>query len=216
MWSDIISRSKPRPSTVSAQRRSTSGSVPGPKFGTFTPSRTGPTYRVTMLAPASGVTLEPLRTGQLAFQRGAETWRDPGLRGLGVLGVGADPLAEPLRLGVQGRRGLGADVLEQPDRDLAVLALRPAAHDPAVPPGRRADVPGPVEQGRPVLADVPGALAPAHRGGVESGQQRRRGPGSGRPGCTGRSRVGGEHDAGCAVQVDLGDVQPGQGLPGLA
>src|ERR1700750_1517452 len=54
MWSDTISRSKPRPSTVSAQRRSTSGFVPGPKFGTFTPSRTASTYRVILPAPGAG------------------------------------------------------------------------------------------------------------------------------------------------------------------
>src|ERR1022692_4789039 len=40
MWSDTISRSKPRPSTVCAQLRSMPGSVPGPKFGTFTPIST--------------------------------------------------------------------------------------------------------------------------------------------------------------------------------
>jgi hypothetical protein len=45
MWSEIISRSKPRPSTVCAQRRNRPGAVPGPKFGTFTPIRTGQGYR---------------------------------------------------------------------------------------------------------------------------------------------------------------------------
>ena len=45
MWSEIISRSKPRPSTVWAQRRNRPGVVPGPKFGTFTPIRTGQGYR---------------------------------------------------------------------------------------------------------------------------------------------------------------------------
>src|ERR1700757_1814131 len=44
MWSEIISRSKPRPSTVCAQWRNTPGSVPGPKFGTFTPIRTRQGY----------------------------------------------------------------------------------------------------------------------------------------------------------------------------
>src|SRR5262249_20078282 len=44
MWSEIISRSKPRPSTVCAQRRRRPGAVPGPKFGTFTPIRTGQGY----------------------------------------------------------------------------------------------------------------------------------------------------------------------------
>jgi hypothetical protein len=37
-WSDIMSRSKPSPSTMRAHSRSTPGSVPGPKFGTLTPS----------------------------------------------------------------------------------------------------------------------------------------------------------------------------------
>src|SRR5215469_4174119 len=44
MWSETISRSKPRPSTVCAQRRNVPGAVPGPKFGTFTPIRTGQDY----------------------------------------------------------------------------------------------------------------------------------------------------------------------------
>ena len=46
MWSETISRSKPRPSTVCAQLCSTLGLVPGPKFGTFTPIRTGSGYPV--------------------------------------------------------------------------------------------------------------------------------------------------------------------------
>ncbi len=71
-------------------------------------------------------------TGKLALQRGAEARGDA---------ARADPLAEPLGFGGYRRRSLGADVLEQPDRDLAVLALRPAADNPAVPPGRGADVP---------------------------------------------------------------------------
>src|ERR1039457_2058168 len=105
-----------------------------------------------------------LKPGELAFQRGAEPRGDPVL---------ADPGAEPLRLGGDGRLRLRPGVLEQPDRDLAVRALRPAADDPAVPPDRGPDVPGPVEQGRPVLTDVPGPVAPAHRGWVEGGQQSR-------------------------------------------
>ena len=103
--------------------------------------------------------------GQLAFQRRPEPGCDPR--------AGPDPLAEPLGLGCDRRGGLGSGVLEEPDHDLAVLALRPAADDPAVPPGRGADVAGPVEQRRGVLADVPAALAPAHGGGVQGGQQRR-------------------------------------------
>src|SRR5580704_7256307 len=65
MWSETISRSKPRPSTVWAQRASVSGLVPGPKFGTFTPSRTGSTYRVTRRPSRPGAVYlksEQLRT----------------------------------------------------------------------------------------------------------------------------------------------------------
>jgi hypothetical protein len=116
--------------------------------------------------------------------------------------VRPDPVAQALRLGGDGRRGFRPGVLEQPDRDLAVLAVRPAADDPALPPGRGADVPGPVEQRGGVLADVPGPVAPAHRGGVQGGQQRRPRPGGRR-----RVLVGRQHDAWRAVQVDLGDLQ---------
>ena len=76
-------------------------------------------------------------TGELAFQRGPEPRGDPR--------AGPDPFPEPPRLGGYRGGGFGPDVLQQPDRDLAVLALRPAAHDAAIPPGRRADVPGSVE-----------------------------------------------------------------------
>ena len=134
-------------------------------------------------------------TGELAFQRSAEAGRDPDC---------PDPVAEPLRFGGDRRRSLGADVLEQPDRDLAVLAVRPAADNPAVPPGRGADVPGPVEQGRRVLADVPAPFAPAHRGGVKGGQQRC--PRAHVVHRRGARLVGGEHDARRAVQVHLGDL----------
>ena len=70
--------------------------------------------------------------GQFAFQGGAEA------RGHAA---GADPLSEPLGLLGDRRRGFRTGVLEQPDHDLAVLALGPATDDPAVPPGRGADVP---------------------------------------------------------------------------
>src|SRR4051794_40718326 len=84
----------------------------------------------------------------------------------------ADPLAQPLRLREHGVLGLGADVLEQPHDDLAaVLALRPAAHDPAVGPDRRADVAAAIEAHRAVLAEIPRALLPAHRRGIERRQQ---------------------------------------------
>nr|WP_236004011.1 hypothetical protein [Nonomuraea antri] len=44
-WSDTISTSNPSPSATCAQRHNRSGSVPGPKFGTLTPSRILPGYR---------------------------------------------------------------------------------------------------------------------------------------------------------------------------
>jgi methionyl-tRNA synthetase len=144
---------------------------------------------------------------QLALQRGAESRGDQGLR---VPLVRPDPVAQALRLGGDGRGGLRPGVLEQPDRDLAVLAVRPAADDTAVPPGRGADVPGPVEQRGGVLADVPGPVAPAHRGGVQGGQQRRPRPGGRR-----RVLVGRQHDARSAVQVDVGGLQLVQRLPDL-
>src|SRR5580704_10362707 len=143
--------------------------------------------------------------GQFPFQRRAEPGLEPR--------AGPDPLGEPPGLGCYGRGGLGPDVLEQPDRDLAVLALGPAADDPAVPPGRRADVPGPVEQYGRVLTDVPGPVAPAHRGGVEGGQQRR--PRFGGYRFVQGRLVGGQHDALGPAQVYLDDLQLIQRLPDL-
>ena len=77
MWSEIISRSKPRPSTVCAQRRSNPGAVPGPKFGTFTPIRTGQGYphprrvaRETVLRELSTA----VRAGQRAAACTERTW----------------------------------------------------------------------------------------------------------------------------------------------
>ena len=58
-----------------------------------------------------------------------------------VRACGPIRVAELFRFGRYRGGGLGPGVLEQPDRDLAVRSLGPAAHDPAVPPGRRADVP---------------------------------------------------------------------------
>jgi methionyl-tRNA synthetase len=167
---------------------------------------TGKLPRSRVLCVLRRIVMKPAAplAGQLAFQRGAEPGGDPDLAVL------ADPRAQPLGFGGEGGAGLGAGVLEQPHRDLAVRAVRPAAHDPAVPPGRRADVPGPVEQGGRVPAHVPAPLTPAHRGGIEGGQQRRprfRGGG--------RFLVGGEHDACRPVQVHLGHLQLAQRLPDL-
>src|ERR1035437_4784628 len=102
----------------------------------------------------------------------------------------ADPGAEPLRLGGDGRLRLRPGVLEQPDRDLAVAVLRPAAHDPAVPPDRGTDVPPPAEQGRPAPTTIPGPVAPADPGAGEGWQERRP-----RFAARGLVLVGGQHDA---------------------
>src|ERR1700722_16223946 len=174
-----------------------------------------PTIRPTMhnqrMKIAMPVRVPPLRvlcrqTGQFTFQWGPEPGRDRHAR--------SDPRTEPFGLGGYRGLGFGPDVLEQPDRDLPVLALRPATHDPAVPPGRRAYVAGPVEQGRGVLAHVPGPLTPAHGGGVQRGQQRR--PGLGGGGRGRRGLVAGQQDAGRAAEVHLGEAQRAHRLPGLA
>src|SRR6266705_4099507 len=52
----------------------------------------------------------------------------------------------PLGGGMRCADGVGPGVLEEPADNIAVTVLRPAADDPAVPPQRRADVAGPVEQ----------------------------------------------------------------------
>src|SRR5271156_4905166 len=167
-----------------------------------------PTMHSQMMKMTMPVRIPPPRvlcpgTGEFALQRGPEPGSDPR--------AGPDPLAKPLGLGGYRGRGFGPGVLEQPDRDLPVLALCPAAHDPAVPPSRRADVARPVEQGRGVLAHVPGSLAPAHGGGVQRGQQRRPGLGGG-----GRGLVAGQQYAGRAAEVHLGEVQRAHRLPDLA
>ena len=66
-----------------------------------------------------------------------------------------------------------ADVLQQLEHHLAVRALAPSAHDPAVQPHRRAGVAGAIEQLRRVIAEVPVALLPPHDRGVERREQRR-------------------------------------------
>src|ERR687895_504941 len=83
------------------------------------------------------------------------------------------PPAQPLRLALHGPQPVRADVLQHLELQGAALVLAPAAHDPPVPPDRGARVPGRVEDLLLVRPEVPAALVPAHRGGVEWRQQRR-------------------------------------------
>src|SRR5581483_663152 len=78
--------------------------------------------RSRVLCPRGRIVMKPVLARQLALERGAEPGGDPDP------GVLPDPLAQPSGLRVESRRGLGTGVLEQPQRDPAVLALRPAAH----------------------------------------------------------------------------------------
>src|SRR5215831_7727027 len=75
MWSEIISRSKPRPSTVWAQRRNRPVVVPGPKFGTFTPNCTGQGYPATTRKERMPAWMWPLRQ---RVQRQVMVTRVPG------------------------------------------------------------------------------------------------------------------------------------------
>ena len=101
------------------------------------------------------------------------------------------------------RLRLRADVLEQPQCDLATGAsLRPAADDAAVDPDGRPGVAVAVEQRRAVRAEVPVAGGPAHRRGVERGQER-----DPRLGPLARVRVIGEDVADASVvKVDLDGI----------
>src|ERR687896_534422 len=83
------------------------------------------------------------------------------------------PPVQPLRLALHGPQPVRADVLQHLELHGAALVLAPAAHDPPVPPDRGAGVPGRVEDLLLVRPEVPAALVPAHRGGVEWRQQRR-------------------------------------------
>src|ERR1700761_6824439 len=93
-----MSRPKPRPSAVRAQRRSMAGLVPGPKFGTFTPRRTG----VIVALPRGGRgytgSCEQLRTtGDDAPRAGPLTRPDvpiprPCYRGLDVFSGARSPV----------------------------------------------------------------------------------------------------------------------------
>src|SRR5215472_5666374 len=129
-----------------------------------TPSMSASTARIASTRPTlpSG----PLRAlrGELALSRRAEPRDYP---------HGAEPLPDPVGLGLDHRRPVAADVLEQTDRDLAVAALRPAAHDAAVEPNGGSCVAIDVEQRLAVRPEEPGPLRPAHHGRVKCGKQRR-------------------------------------------
>src|SRR5260370_3709897 len=136
--------------------------------------------------------------GELPLQGGAEPGRDPDV---------AQPPGQPGGLGVDRGRSLATGVLEQPHGDLAIGTLRPAAHDPAVPPDARADVAGPVEQRGAVLTEVPAAFLPAHRALVQGRQQCR--PWWRR---LDGFQIGGEYEPGGTVHVDLRGPDRGEGL----
>src|SRR5918997_1413702 len=84
----------------------------------------------------------------------------------------AEPGPQFRGLRLDGVTRLRAHIGEQAQRDLALLALGPPAHDLAVPPDRRAGVAVAVEQPRTVRAQVPVALAPAHHRRIEAWEQR--------------------------------------------
>ena len=112
--------------------------------------------------------------------------------------LAAEPRSQPLGLALDRAQPVGAHVLEQLQLDRTARLLPPAAHDPSLPPHRGAAVARRVEQLRLVLPEVPVALEPAHRRGVERREER--GPGLGR---LGRLEVVAEQVAGPAVEVDL-------------
>src|SRR4051812_29895396 len=139
---------------------------------------------------------------ELTQERGGESGREPDV---------ADDVGEAGGLLLHGGRSLLADVVEDPDRDLAVFALGPAADNAAVTPESRPGVAHVVEQRRPVIAQVPSPLLPAHGCGVERRQERhprlRRADGAG---------VVGEQQAhGAALQLHLLRLHGRQRLLGL-
>src|SRR5262249_14406755 len=81
----------------------------------------------------------------------------------------------------------------------------PPADDPAVPPDGGPDVAECVEEGGLVVAEVPVASLPAHRGRVEGGQE-----GGDRTSRWGRVEIIGEDDAGLAVEDDVDGVEGGE------
>ena len=135
-------------------------------------------------------------------------------REAGRVADAADQVADAFGGGVDGRGGPPADVLEEAVDDLAVLALGPAADDPAVAPDRGSGVAHVVEARQPVVTEIPLPLLPTHGGGVERGQQRH--PRLGLADADGVEIVG-EHEADAAVvELDLGWLDVGQGLLGVA
>ena len=107
------------------------------------------------------------------------------------------------------RRRLGADVVEQADDHLAVVALGPAADHPSVGPDGGPGVAVDVVELLAVRAEAEVAVLPAHRRRVERGQQRDPRVGRGH-----RLGVAGEHQAGQAVEVDLDGVERRECSPG--
>ena len=136
-----------------------------------------------------------------------------GVRKRGVIRTGPSQRVESIGLGLDGGRALRPDVLEEPDRDLAVGALAPAADDPAVGPDRRPGVPVRVEQRRPMLAEVPVAVGPAHDRRVEGREEGHRGRAVVRPipvmPALGLDIVG-EDPAPAVVELDLDRPDLGQ------
>src|SRR5688572_8225884 len=98
---------------------------------------------------------------EFALQRRAEAWREPGR---------AEPVGKGGSLLFDRRTSVGADILQQADRDLAVRSVCPTAHDAAVDPHRRACVAIAVEQGGAMRTEVPVTLLPPHDGGVQRRQ----------------------------------------------
>src|SRR6266851_4005019 len=137
--------------------------------------------------------------GQLLDERRAESRQDTSL---------AEPRMQPLGLFLDRALAITTDILEKAQHDLAVSALGPAAHDPAVPPDRRSRVAGTVEHRGPVRAEVPVATGPAHHAGIEARKQRSKWF---RP--AGRHQVASESDASGAVELDLDRSNRGEGAP---
>src|ERR687892_1322474 len=120
--------------------------------------------------PATSAPIPFSSIGRGSLYRGApeERRREPGQHPRPV-----QPLRQSLRLALHGPVPVRADVLQHLELHRAALVLAPAAHDPPVPPDRGAGVSGRVEDLLLVRPEVPAALVPAHRGGVEWRQKRR-------------------------------------------
>src|ERR671919_3013625 len=154
--------------------------------------------------PASSAPIPFSSIGRGSLYRGApeERRREPRQHPRPV-----QPPAQPLRLALHASQPVCADVLQHLELQGAALVLAPAAHDPPVPPDRGARVPCRVEDLLLVRPEVPGALVPAHRGGVERRQQRRP-----RLDRLGRLEVVRQQEARLPVELDLhgADVREGR------